>query len=413
VISDVEQVEKSRASSTASSTAGYVLQKICSSEDLDQVGPDWSTLAGAAASTSIFLTWEWCSTWWRHFGDNFGLWVVAVWDAHGELAGLAPLMVARDAVGAFEVRRLTFLSNGVASPDHMDILTRPGEEQQVAAAVLDYLFEHDREWDVLDLTSQAEGSLIFSALIQRGESYVESVRKQVCPYILLPDDWEEYLKTQLSQKRRHRVRKYSQRFESEFPGQVNYTFVDNQDELDRAFQFITQMSRAYWESKGHTSSFHDGRFEAFQKDIADKALKRGWLRLCQLIVKGEIVAVEYNFRFGDVIYGYQGVFDRKWAEFSPGLVLLAHAFQSAIAEDVSEFDFLRGDEEYKFYWTDRKRLESRVMHAHNLRGRVWLAAISSLERSMLWAKQRMSKGMQKKANRLISALQRRKQPVVD
>jgi CelD/BcsL family acetyltransferase involved in cellulose biosynthesis len=41
-------------------------------------------------------------------------------------------------------------------------------------------------------------------------------------------------------------------------------------------------------------------------------------------------------------------FDKRYATFSPGTVIVAHAIREAICNGYRVFDFLRGDEPYKF-----------------------------------------------------------------
>jgi hypothetical protein len=41
-------------------------------------------------------------------------------------------------------------------------------------------------------------------------------------------------------------------------------------------------------------------------------------------------------------------FDKRYAAFSPGTVIVAHAIREAICNGYRVFDFLRGDEPYKF-----------------------------------------------------------------
>jgi CelD/BcsL family acetyltransferase involved in cellulose biosynthesis len=47
---------------------------------------------------------------------------------------------------------------------------------------------------------------------------------------------------------------------------------------------------------------------------------------------------------------YLSGFDPQWAAFSPGVLLIAHAIEEAIREGQQEFDFLRGNEPYKYLW---------------------------------------------------------------
>jgi CelD/BcsL family acetyltransferase involved in cellulose biosynthesis len=45
---------------------------------------------------------------------------------------------------------------------------------------------------------------------------------------------------------------------------------------------------------------------------------------------------------------YNSGFEPSWAALSPGLVLLTHLIRDAIARGKTRFDFLRGEERYKY-----------------------------------------------------------------
>jgi hypothetical protein len=55
------------------------------------------------------------------------------------------------------------------------------------------------------------------------------------------------------------------------------------------------------------------------------------------------------------MYYYQAGFDPKYEEWSVGLVVMGKCIEDAISRELSEFDFLRGDEPYKKRWTKLHR----------------------------------------------------------
>ena len=66
---------------------------------------------------------------------------------------------------------------------------------------------------------------------------------------------------------------------------------------------------------------------------------------------------------GDKFNYYQSGYDPAWAGKSVGLVLLARTVQDAFAEGLQEFDFLRGDEAYKYRWLPEVRTNARLLLA--------------------------------------------------
>jgi CelD/BcsL family acetyltransferase involved in cellulose biosynthesis len=55
------------------------------------------------------------------------------------------------------------------------------------------------------------------------------------------------------------------------------------------------------------------------------------------------------------MYFFQPGFDPEFRKLHVGKVLLARVVERCYEEQLTEFDFLRGTEEYKFDWTSQKR----------------------------------------------------------
>ena len=55
---------------------------------------------------------------------------------------------------------------------------------------------------------------------------------------------------------------------------------------------------------------------------------------------------------------YNSGFDPARAQLAPGIVLLAHLIQDAIERGIPTFDFLRGEEPYKYGLRARRRRTS-------------------------------------------------------
>jgi CelD/BcsL family acetyltransferase involved in cellulose biosynthesis len=79
-------------------------------------------------------------------------------------------------------------------------------------------------------------------------------------------------------------------------------------------------------------------------------LEAGLLRLNVLRLDGRAVAVYYGFTHRERAYYYLGGFDPEFSALSPGTLAVAYAIEQALAEGVKTFDFLRGDERYKYLW---------------------------------------------------------------
>src|SRR5574341_2081974 len=128
---------------------GFSVERLDDEAHLQKISEDWCRLVTESDVDSLFVTWEWLSTWWRHFGSDGQLYTLCVRDADRNLIGLAPLrIVRRRFAGGAGLRVLEWLGSG--SPvwsDALDLVSRRGSERDVAKAVGTYLLQQRSEWD--------------------------------------------------------------------------------------------------------------------------------------------------------------------------------------------------------------------------------------------------------------------------
>ena len=78
------------------------------------------------------------------------------------------------------------------------------------------------------------------------------------------------------------------------------------------------------------------------------AFEQNYLWLAFLEIDGVNVATSLNFDYKNKLWGYNSGVSRAHIELSPGWVLLGHVIQWCCENGRTEFDFMRGDEEYKY-----------------------------------------------------------------
>jgi CelD/BcsL family acetyltransferase involved in cellulose biosynthesis len=89
----------------------------------------------------------------------------------------------------------------------------------------------------------------------------------------------------------------------------------------------------------------------FFRRMARRMLDAGFLRLAFLTLNGKKAATLFAFEYRGSFLLYNSGYDTgEFAHFSPGWVLLAYLIQYAIAAGCHLFDFLQGDEEYKYHF---------------------------------------------------------------
>jgi CelD/BcsL family acetyltransferase involved in cellulose biosynthesis len=309
---------------------------------------DWDELLRASSSDSPFLTWEWLFSWWSHFSEDRKLHILALRE-NDRLIAIAPLASrARRVAGMFPGHVLGFLGTGSVGSDYLDLIVRRGREGDAFTAFADHFANDDIVLEMAQLDLNASVARSFAATLG-GQGWNASVTKtHVCPFIdLSGHTWSSYLATLGSEYRKSIQRSLmtaTKRFD------VQFVQARSQDERREALACLVSLHLKRWQARGGSTAFYTPALVAFHEEFSQRALERGWLRLFVLRLDGTPVSAFYGFRYGRRFYYYQSGFEPEYGKYSVGHVLMASAIKSAIEEGAEEYDFLHGDEPYKFRW---------------------------------------------------------------
>jgi CelD/BcsL family acetyltransferase involved in cellulose biosynthesis len=294
---------------------------------LDELQEDWVRLA--YASRNLFSTWEWASTWWRHYGAAHGPLVGACREGRDTVA-LLPLYVW----SRRPVRVARFIGHGPA--DQLGPISAPGADAAAADAMRQILDDADLDLILMELLSGRES---WQELLRQ-----EPLLRESSPTISLHGEWDAYLagrSANLRQQIRRRERQLDRRHA------VRFRLATEPHRLQEDLTLLYALHRARW---GARSAF--SRFEDFHRDFATVALERGWLRLWFLQLDERPAAAWYGFRFAGVESYYQAGRDPAFRDDSVGFVLLAHSIRQAAEDGVVEYRLLRGAEPFKLRFAD-------------------------------------------------------------
>lgn len=296
-------------------------------ESLDELREDWTNLAERA--DNVFATWEWASTWWRHFGAGRPLSIVACRSTDGRLRAILPLYQ----YAKLPVRIVRYIGHGAG--DQLGPVCAPDDRLVTARAIRRAL--RMLKADLL-LADHHAGDESWSALC--GGRVLTTVGAPVlhCE----GRDWEQVL-AGFSSNLRQQVRRLERKLQREHGLVYRQGGVDGDLAQDMETLFALHSDR--WEA-GDTQ--FTGAHLAFHRDFAAVAHERGWLRLWFMEADGRTVAAWHGFRFRDVEYYYQAGRDPNWKGPAIGFALLAHSIRAGVEDGVREYRFLRGEQPFKY-----------------------------------------------------------------
>jgi CelD/BcsL family acetyltransferase involved in cellulose biosynthesis len=309
---------------------------------------EWNHLLQRSRATVFFLTYEWQTTWWEALGTG-DLWIVAFRTPDtDELVGIAPLYLTTHTSGVNAGKQVFTLVGCIEVSDYLDLIMAQGWEADVYAELLAWLHSAEAPaWDVVDLCNLPEVSLTYTVLppLVEASGHTTVVKQEdVAPQFTLPLHYETYLQEQVDKKQRHEIRRKQRRAERE--AEIGFYIVGKEHSLEAEVDDFVALQRASREDK---AEFMTPPMRRFFGAVARRMLDAGYLRLCFLTINGEKAASLYAFEFDRKFLLYNSGYDPDaHAQLSPGWVILAYSIQYAIAAGCRVFDFMQGDEEYKY-----------------------------------------------------------------
>lgn len=309
---------------------------------------EWNRLLQRSRANVFFLTYEWQTTWWEALGTG-DLWIIAFRTPDtDELVGIAPLYLTERKSGADAGKRVFTLVGCIEVSDYLDLIMAQGWETPVYTELLAWLHSPEAPaWDLVDLCNLPEASFTYTVLPPLAEAAGHTVlvkQEDVAPQFALPLHYETYLQEQVDKKQRHEIRRKQRRAERE--AEIGFYIVGKEHSLEAEVDDFVALQRASREDK---ADFMTPAMRRFFGAVARRMLDAGYLRLCFLTINEEKAASLYAFEFDRKFLLYNSGYDPDaHAQLSPGWVILAYSIQYAIAAGCRVFDFMQGDEEYKY-----------------------------------------------------------------
>jgi len=351
-MSATTSVQTRDASESAEAPEAVRAAWIATNSEFERLREEWTELFAAAGTESVFLSFEWMFTWWKHWGKGRRLAIVAVRDGRGRLVGLAPLSTARSRPSG--MRRLSFLADDRVGSDYLGILARPEWEEAAVEAIVSALLLHRRDWDYIEFGDAEDGRLLagLCARLEAGGMTARKTRASTCHHIELPSSFDTYLaevgiKLRSNYRRRWRV--------IERTGPAEFIAVSDPGGLEQHFPELLRLHRNRFEQRERESAFVMPGVPEFHQEALRELAARGWPRLFLLRVSGQTVAALYGFSMGRKFQFYQCGMDPEWMKLSVGQILVGASIEEAIRTGHTDFDFLRGDESYKAQWAEQRR----------------------------------------------------------
>ena len=309
--------------------------------------PQWNPLLQASGSSACFLTFEWLMAWAECFlfpSFPSGRLHILTFHEKDRLIGIAPFCLLVQKRGPIKYRMLQFIGAPQAGSDYLDVIAQKGREKEVATALYDYLVSR-RFWDILSLHDIPSGSLFllhFFNCIERGGKYAEMKPSAYCPAVSIHNGFDEYF-AGLSKNRKKKFKQDLRVIHRDH--KVEHKIADGNDaalNLPRFFRFYTKTSNRGGESLQNMLQRYAAQCSPdipFQIDFLE--------------VNGRPVSGLLHLKHNTALAMYIMAVDKNFdARLSMGNLIVGMCIENAYHNGYRTYDFLKGDEAYKFHWAN-------------------------------------------------------------
>jgi|GEM_PF-2577550 len=306
-----------------------------------------SVLAGT--DNSIFQNFDWARNWWDVYGGNKELLLLLCTERQHPIA-IAPFVITREPFNRLPARKVELMYR-------TNLIITPTKEAVAVRGIMEYLKDIQRSWDIVDFSDMRDDKILIDLFKQEANrlGFEVLVKEDLpYPYIDITKPWDEYW-LERKGKFKKNIRR-AQRLIKERLQEVNYKFnIYNQADLDEKrllsdFERLVELSMKSWKIRYGTALGSSPERKEFYKRLIEVFSRSGKVEISFLehnaIPMAGLLAILYK----DVWYFFLTFYDKSYAEFSPGTLLLCNVLERVYKDGVSRIELLKGLFPIKLPW---------------------------------------------------------------
>ncbi|MGB7710479.1 MAG: tetratricopeptide repeat protein [Microcoleus sp.] len=330
-------------------------------ETFNKITENWDFVYESDPHAQFFLSWVWLSGWLNMVAEPWFI-LAAKPDPHdSSYIAFFPLKLIlnqRDG-GGFETQ-LYMAGNSVA--DYTGLICLPGYEEEVIPAFAAYI-QQQLVWSSFDVQNILETDKRMFLFLRcfSGEQFKfrqhriqnngEVTDNYIAPYLALTDDWDQYLQNNVGANTRQKIRRFLKKVEASDEFHISQVDADN---VESHIEILIRLWESKWrDKKGDKCDVIINYF----RQILRHCFENNCLYF-PVLWKGDkplgAIANFVDVRQKSMLFLITGR-DQTFKNPPPGLILHAEAIRYAIQNGFKVYDFLRGNEEYKYSFGSKDR----------------------------------------------------------
>ena len=306
---------------------------------------EWTDLLNSSDADKLFLSWEWQYSWWDTFAPlhNLDLTLLAAYDKHNILIGIAPLYTIKSKTKKFiNTKQLQFIGNicrgkSTMLTEFIDFIVARENSSNIKHAFLEYI-NKKLEWDEFHLPELKKESSTYSFLIKANtlpNSHIRIVDEYKSYYVDTTSQFSNYI----SQRGKNtRLRMFNRRKVLNAKGDLTIRRAA-ESEIDEHFELLNDLHQKRWGKKIFT-----GERLIFNTNVAKEMAKRGCLNFSVLLMNNEPISIQFNYIVNHHEYNIQAGFEEEFdKKIALGYLHFGYEVETAFENETLIYDFLAGE----------------------------------------------------------------------
>jgi len=301
----------------------------------------------------IYVSYDWCRIWWRHYGQGRQL-RLFIFREGRHLVGLAPMFIERLRLGPVSIK----IAKRVGADFAGTIFSLPFASDFVEVAYSELITQ---------LIGNENCDAVWFGFMPGNDPTIKGLREacrslqglvtiardtQVGPHtqFRLPDSFEAYL-TKLDSRQRQNYRRRFKLLQKSF--KVESDVIRDPLQAHAAFVDFKTMHTHQWQAEGTLGHFGDWpQSEPFNADLVNELSRLGRFRMVRLFADEKVISSQYVFVFGDCCYWRLPARapESNWDRFGLGVLGMVELIKEMINEGVRRIEAGVAHYDYKIHF---------------------------------------------------------------
>lgn len=322
--------------------------------DFSDLRANWERVYDADPEAHFFLSWQWLADWLTVHRTVWFVLAAKRQQTDADYIAFLPLRLRTD----FDKKdgfynELFFAGDGFS--DYAGVLTTPEAETEAVPALAEFV-KRRLNWarfkmDNLTMSDRRRrpflrtfDKLRFVHTPIEYQNPGDPTNHTICPAIRLPGSWDDYLQT-LSSGNRQKIRRLLRRVDAAKDCRITSTPIDR---FDQHLKILLDLWKIKWApSKGEERA---SNLATLNYDMLSRCAANGTLFLPVFWQRERpvaAVAILVDPRKRSLLFFIAGR-DESYRDMPAGYLLHAYSIRHGIAHGFTSYDFLKGNEPYKF-----------------------------------------------------------------